>query len=128
MKTKSAWSLLSLLLWAIGSQAQTEPNPEQEFRLLASSNTISLIRGQVDSVKLSVLRSKSFKTGKASLSANASQTSGLKVEIKQIQDRPDEFMLYFTANPDAQVGEYNFVPTCTLRNKSKGIVLKLKIH
>jgi len=109
-------------------QAQTELQPRDEFRLQVSSNTISLSRGQVDSVKLSVHRSKSFKTGKASIFINEQKIGGLKVEIKPLQDRPDEFMVYFTAGADAKVGEYNFIPTCTLRNKDKGIVLKLIIQ
>ena len=125
---KSAWSLFSLLSWAIVSQAQTELQPGEEFRLVASSNTISLSRSQVDSVKLSVHRSKSFKMGEASLFMHEPKIGGLKAEIKQQQNRPDEFMLYFTASTDAQAGEYNLIPTCTLGNKKKGIVLKLIIQ
>ena len=125
---KSAWSLFSLLSWAIVTQAQTQLQPREEYRLLASSNTINLSRGQVDSVKLSVHRSKSFKKGKASIFINEPKIRGLKAEIKQLQDRPDEFMLYFTPSVDAQVGEYNFIPTCTLRDKKKGIVLRLIIQ
>jgi hypothetical protein len=128
MKRKYVWSLVSLLLWASISSAQTELAPKEEYKLLASVSTISITRGQQDSVKLSVLRSKSFKTGKASISSNPPTEAGLSVSIKQTPNQPDVYMLYISATAEAKAGEYNFIPTCTMRNKSKGIILKLIIH
>jgi hypothetical protein len=127
MKRKYVWSLVSLLLWAHTSSAQTELPPKQEYQLSASTTTISLKRGQQDSVKLSVLRSKSFKTGKASIALNPPTAAGLNLSIKQLPDQPDDYVVYLFASAEAKPGEYNFVPTCTLRNKNKGIVLKLII-
>jgi len=128
MKRKYLWSLVCLLLWAITSSAQTEMPPKEEFKLLASHSTITLSRGQQDSVKLTVLRSRSFKTGKISISLNTPSTTGLRVTLKQQPTNPDEYTVYLEASADAQTGEFNFVPTCTLRNKNKGIILKLIIN
>jgi hypothetical protein len=128
MKRKHAWSLLSLLVWAYTTSAQTELPPKQEYRLSASTTTISLARGQQDSVKLYVTRSKSFKTGKASIAINAPVAPGLSLSIKELPERPDEYMVYLFASAKAEPGQYSFVPTCTLKNKNKGIVLQLMIH
>lgn len=119
---------MSLLLWANSSSAQTELPPKEEYKLLTSHSTISLARGQQDSVKLTVLRSKSFKTGKASIALNSPNTSGLTVTLKQPSTNPDEYTVYLAASADAQTGEFNFIPTCTPRKKSKGIILKLIIN
>jgi hypothetical protein len=127
MKRKYLWSLVSLLLWANTSSGQTELPPKEEYKLLASHSTISIVRGQQDSVKLTVLRSRSFKTGKASIALNAPTAAGLSLSIKQFAEL-DEYMVYLSASADAKTGEYNFIPTCTLRNKSKGIILKLIIN
>jgi hypothetical protein len=128
MKRQYLWCLASLLLLANTSSAQTELPPKEEYKLLASHSTISLARGQQDSVKLTVLRSRSFKTGKASIALNSPIAAGLSVTLKQLPTKPDEYMVYLSASTDAQTGEFNFVPTCTLRNKSKGIILKLIIN
>jgi hypothetical protein len=128
MKRKNISPLVVLLLWAYTSSAQTELPPKEEYKLLASATTIALTRGQQDSVKLSVLRSKSFKTGKGSVALNPPTALGLSLSIKQLPNQPDEYVIYMSASEDANTGEYDFVPTCTLRNKSKGIALKLIIN
>jgi hypothetical protein len=128
MKRKYAWSLVSLLIWAYTTSAQTELPPKQEYRLSASTTVISLARGQEDSVKLYVTRSKSFKAGKASIALNAPTAPGLSLSIKELPERPDEYMVYLVASAEAKPGQYSFVPTCTLKNKNKGIVLQLIIH
>jgi hypothetical protein len=128
MKRKYAWSLMSLLIWAYTTSAQTELPPKLEYRLSASTTTISLARGQQDSVKLYVTRSKSFKTGKALIVLNAPAIPGLNFRIKELPERPDEYMVYLFASAEAEPGQYSFVPTCTLKNKNKGIVLQFIIH
>ncbi|HEY0652653.1 MAG TPA: hypothetical protein VGD65_05975 [Chryseosolibacter sp.] len=128
MKRNYVWSLAGMLLWASTCLAQTELAPKEEYRVMASTNSITLAKGQQDSVKISIIRSKSFKSGKASLSTNPPSDSGVTMSMKQYPERPDEFIVFFSASPDAKAGEYSFVPTCSLRNKNKGIVLKLVIQ
>jgi hypothetical protein len=119
---------MPLLLWATTCSAQTKSHPEKEYNLIASANAITMARGQQDSVKLTVLRSKSFKTGKASLSVNSPSGAGLNVRVEQVPGETDEYMVYVTTTTDTKAGEYTFIPTCTLRNKQKGIILKLTIN
>src|SRR5688572_11271653 len=128
MNRKYLWPLACLLFSANTGSAQAEMPPKEEYKLLASHTTITLSRGQQDSVKLTVLRSRSFKTGKASISLNAPSTTGLRMSLKQHPTNWDEYTVYLEASADAQTGEFNFVPTCTLRNKNKGIILKLIIN
>jgi hypothetical protein len=128
MKTNYRWLLALMLLWETTCSAQTELLPKEEYTLVASTNAITMARGEQDSVTLTVLRSKSFKTGKASLSVNSPSNVGLKVRIEQVPDEADEYIVYLTTTPDTKIGEYTLIPTCTLRNKQKGIILKLTIH
>jgi len=123
--------LLFMVLLPLGTSngfAQTSFPPKEEYRVTASTTILSLARGHQDSVTISIERSKSFKTGKATLSFNAPGEAGLIISTKQRPDHPDDFMVHLSAPADAKVGEYNFVPTCSLRNKNKGIVLKLIIQ
>jgi hypothetical protein len=124
---KYHWLLIAML-WCITCSAQTKPDANEGFRLLTSATAVTLPRGQQDSIKLTVLRSKAFKTGKASITLNDPNAAGLKAELRGLPVRADEFMLYFSATHEAQPGEYNFIPTCRLQNKNKGIVLKLIIQ
>jgi hypothetical protein len=117
-----------MLLWATICSAQTELLPKEEYKLVASTNAITITRGEQDSVKLTVIRSKSFKTGKASLSVNSPANAGLNARVEQVPGEADEYMVYVTTTADTRAGEYTFIPTCTLRNKQKGIILKLTIN
>jgi hypothetical protein len=78
-------------------------------------------------VKLVVIRSRAFKIGTAAIALNGPTAAGLTLGLKQLS-HPDEYMIYLSASTKAAPGEYNFVPTCSLRNKNKGIVLKLIIN
>jgi hypothetical protein len=128
MKTIYLGTLVSLLLWATTGSAQIQQSPKEEYLLVASTSNLTIARGQQDSVKLTVLRSKSFKTGRSSISVNPPGEAALDVKVTQLSGHTDEYMVYLITTADTKPGEYNFVPTCTLRNKNKGIVLKLIIN
>jgi hypothetical protein len=113
MKTNYLWPLALLLSWATTCSAQSELPPKEEYKLVASTKAITIARGQQDSVKLTVLRSKSFKSGKVSLSVNSPATAGLNVRIEQLPGEADEYMVHLTTTPDARTGEYTIIPTCT---------------
>lgn len=122
------WFMVFLPLGTSIGFAQTGLHVKEEYRVTASTTILILARGHQDSVKISIERSRSFKTGKATLSFNPPREAGLIISSKQLPDHQDEFMVYLSAPADAKVGEYNFAPTCSLRNKNKGIVLKLIIQ
>jgi hypothetical protein len=127
MNPKQVWSLVGLLILAYAITAQTQVPPRDEYQFSASATLVALTRGQQDSVKLVVIRSRAFKTGTASIALNAPTAAGLTLSLRQLT-HPDEYMIYLSASTEAAPGEYNFVPTCSLRNKNKGIVLKLIIN
>jgi hypothetical protein len=94
---------------------------------MASANILSLERGQKDSVEISILRSRSFRTGKATISVSSPAVAGIVATIIPIANKPDNYFMLLTAGNEAQPGGYNVIPNCTLRNKTKGIVVKLII-
>jgi hypothetical protein len=128
MRSHYLWLLNGLLFWTTTGSAQIEPLPRDEYKLIVSKTAMVLLKGQQDSVKISILRSRSFKTGKASMTLAPLTQPGLTMSMKQLPGAPDEYMVYVSASADANTGEYNFIPTCTLRNKTKGTVLKLIIN
>jgi hypothetical protein len=127
MKAIYLLSVLGSLLCPVIGVAQTLQPPGEEYLLVASANSLTIAKGQQDSVKLAVVRSKSFKTGKSSVTVNPPAEAALEVKINQVTGDPDLYMIYFSTTPDTRPGEYNFVATCSLRHKNKGIVMKLII-
>jgi hypothetical protein len=73
------------------------------------------------------VRSRSFKSGKTTIQFSPPSDAGLTTTVRQPVGQADEFMLFLAATSESKAGEYNVVPTCTLRNKSKGIILKVII-
>lgn len=106
--------------------AQTPP--ANEFELHLSATSILLARGDTDSVNISVLRPKTYKTGDAVFSFTSPERKGIELSITPIPDQPNNYLLRVSANEQADPGEYNIIPSCTIRNKSKGIVLKVKVN
>lgn len=129
MKIKYGWSIVCLLLLTTGSKAQTPEPPKEEFKLWAPVTSLSIERGKRDSVNISVLRSRSFRTGKASLVATPpSAAAGLEITIEPLPEQPDNYTMRLSAGSEMRPGEYSILPTCTLRNKTKAIVVKLTIR
>lgn len=58
---------------------------------------------------------------------NSPNVTGLTITIKSSVAYPDEFVLHMLASIEVAAGEYNVIPTCTLRNRTKGIIIKLII-
>jgi hypothetical protein len=128
MKTTYLWLVLALQFWTTSGSPQSQQPPKEEYLFVASATNLTITKGQQDSIKLTVLRSKSSKTGKSSVAVNPPKEAALDVKVKQLPGKVDEYMVYLITTNDTKTGEYNFVPTCTLRNKDKGIVLKLIIN
>jgi len=128
MKAIYLLSVVGSLLCPLTAGAQAHQLPREQYVLIASANTLTIAKGQQDSVKLTVVRSKSFKTGKSSLTVNPPSEAAMDVKIKQLPGEPDQYMVYLITTAETKQGEYNFVPTCSLRNKNKGIVMKLIIN
>lgn len=126
MNTIQIWSLVVLLAWSTTAFAQIQIPPKKEYKLVVSKSVITIPKGQQDSVKLTVLRSKSFRTGKTAVAVDPPAESNLKVNVKQLTD-VDQYMLYLTTTANTKTGEYHLLPTCILKNKRKAIVLKLVI-
>jgi hypothetical protein len=128
MKATYLWLAVTLQFWATSGSAESQQPPKEEYLLVASATNLTIAKGQQDSVKLTILRSKSFKTGKSSVVVNPPKEAALDVKVKQLPGEFDVYMVYLITTNETKMGEYNFVPTCTLRNKNKGIVLKLIIN
>jgi hypothetical protein len=58
MKAISLLSVLAPLLCPVIGVSQTFQPPREEYQLIASANTLTIAKGQQDSVTLTVVRSK----------------------------------------------------------------------
>jgi hypothetical protein len=124
-------NILIVVCFCIGtdsSLAQMPQPPKTEFALLLNAPKVTLQKGQSDSVKISVIRSKAYKKGLASLSFSSPSYEGLSITTKPIVDQPDTYMIHVSASEVAKPGDYNILPACTLRNKTKAVVLKVSVN
>src|SRR6187549_2797494 len=96
MKTNYVLSLVCLLTWSTTVLAQSAAPPKEEYNLLASATTIAVARGKQDSIKLSVIRSRSFRTGEATMVLTPPSEAGLSASITPIPGRADEYILYLS--------------------------------
>jgi hypothetical protein len=56
MKAIYLWLVLAPLMSPLTSAGQTQQPPKEEYVLVASVNTLTIAKGQQDSVKLTVVR------------------------------------------------------------------------
>lgn len=127
MTVRHVWPLICFLVSAPDSRAQPADLPKEEFKLFAPVTAISMEKGQKDSIHVAVVRSRSFKNGTATLKVDTPNVSGLAILIKPLPGQPDHYVMHVSASAETPPGEYYIIPACTLRNKTKGIVLKLTI-
>lgn len=124
MKIKQVLIASCLILGALKGTAQSV-SPREEFKVSTSQTQITLVKGAVDSVELTIVRAKHFKSvGKFSVSSPLPK--GLSVEISSIPDRPDHFIMYLKADGLAEANEFYVVPSYfTSGAPKKGVLIKV---
>jgi len=125
MKPKVYLLIVQLVLILNSTNAQIPP--KDSFQLLLSTDNLLLAKGETDSISISVLRSKFYKKGNAVFRFSSPEVKGISVTIQPINDQPDNYSLVVAINDQAESGDYNLIPSCTLRDKTKGVIVKITV-
>jgi hypothetical protein len=128
MKNMKKLSLVFGFLVLLGNvQAQEQQLPKEEFLFLSTSPVASLHPGETSKVALEIRRSKRYQKSVAELSIGSSLPAGITATYEESTGVLNTATLVLTANEQAVAGDYNLILNCTVNNKRKGVIVKVKI-
>jgi hypothetical protein len=126
MKTLTFVSAL-LLLTVSSLSAQNPIVAKNEFLISLSSDKLEIKPGETKELTVSLIRSKSFSKGKASLGFSSSLPAGLALTYEPVNNSIDQSTARIVASADMKPGTYIIVLKGTINNKDKGTTLKLVV-
>lgn len=122
---------LSLIIFLCSAQlivhAQDQQVPKEEFLFLASTNVATVQRGETGKVPLEIRRSKRYQKSKAALTVGSTLPAGITAEYDEASGVLTSATLIISASQEALAGEYNLILNCTVNNKRKGVIVKVKV-
>lgn len=116
-----------LLLFIQPLKAQDATPPAKEFIVRAKTNKVEVNRGGQGNVEVEILRSKGYQRSEAILSLGSSVTAGITVTYDPEKGVMDHSTVSIQVSAQAAPGDYNVILNCTVKNKTKGVILKLKV-
>jgi hypothetical protein len=108
-------------------QAQDQQVPKEEFLFVAASNVATVQRGEISKLPLEIRRSKRYQKSNAELTVGSTLPTGITAAYEESTGVLTSTTLVITASHDAAAGEYNVILNCTLNNKRKGVIVKVKV-
>jgi hypothetical protein len=108
-------------------KAQDQATPEKEFVLRTKTNMVEVSRGSSGKVDVEIVRSKSYQKPGASIRMGSAVPAGITVRYEPETDVADRSMVLIAVSEQAVPGDYNLILNCTVKNKTKGVILKLKV-
>ena len=126
MKIKNILLTGCLVLAAFCGKAQGV-SPRDEFKVSASKTKITLFKPGKDSVELTVVRAKHFKSvGRFSLASPLPK--GVTMKIDPVPDKQDYFIMHLQADDSAEPTEFYVVPSySTSGSTRKGVLIKVVV-
>jgi hypothetical protein len=111
----------------INGQAQDQQLPKEEFLFVSSTPVASVRRGETSKLPLEIKRSKRYQKSVAELTVGSSLPAGITASYEESRGVLNAATLILSASPEAVAGDYNLILNCTLNNKRKGVIVKLKV-
>ena len=128
MKNMKKLSLVfGFLLLFANVRAQEQQVPKEEFLFLATPAATSIRAGETSKVALEIRRSKRYQKSIAELSVGSSLPAGVTAKYEESSGVLNTATLVLTANEQAVAGDYNLILNCTVNNKRKGVIVKVKV-
>ena len=118
---------LVFFLFMFDLLAQDQSLPKEEFLFVSKVSVATVQRGETSKVPLEILRSKRYQKSMAELSVGSSLPAGITATYEESNGVLNSATLILSASNEAAAGEYNVILNCTLGNKRKGVILKLKV-
>ena len=124
MKIKQVLLASCLLLAAHAGMTQ-DVSPRDQFKVLASPSEISITKGSLDSVELTIVRAKHFRwVGQFGLGSPIPK--GVSVIINAIAGKPDHFVMYLQADDSSDPGKFYLIPSYQVSGSPrKGVLVRV---
>lgn len=108
--------------------AQEQANiPRTEYQVSVSEKTVKIAPGETKQVTVSILKSKGFAKSKTSLGLSSSLPAGITVHYEPAEGLFETSTATISAAADAVAGEYQLILKSTVRNLTKGTIVKLVV-
>jgi hypothetical protein len=124
--------LLTLAFFALGislfAQAQDNVAPRKEYSVSLSENIIKIAPGETKQITMSLLRSKDFSRSKANLGLSSSLPAGITLSYEPAEGVLESSVATITASKEAKAGQYQIILKSTLRNLTKGAIVKVVVE
>jgi len=118
---------ISLLLSATLSLVAQDNAPRSEFAVELSAPTLEVAAGQTKDVTLSILASKSFAKSKAQLKLASGVPQGVSITFEPAEGVIEKSVITISVAPQTAPGNYTLILNTTIRQKSKGAMLRLTV-
>lgn len=120
---------LVLAFFAIISfaQAQDQATPRTEYSVSVSEKAVTLAPGETKQITVSILRSKSFASSLAKLGLSSTLPAGITVSYEPSEGVKDSSIATISASKDAPAGEYQIILKSTVKNLTKGTIVKVTV-
>jgi hypothetical protein len=115
-----------LCLTSLWAEAQSSAEiPKKEFTVHAEAHTLDITAGSTGKVNLQIMRSKNFQKSEASFRVASSLPEG--ITIRYNAQNESDYAAVITTTSQVTPGTYQVIMNCTINNKTKGVIVKLKI-
>lgn len=108
-------------------QAQTAEVPKKEFAVTLSESSLTVSPGESKTIEMSILRSKLYQKGEATLNISSRLPDGLAVTFEPANTTDSKTEVRVVAAAGLASGTYNVILNCTLNYKAKGTSLKIVV-
>jgi len=124
MKQVGLIMLLCLASLCMNAQSSVEI-PKKEFTVQADAQTLDIAAGSTGKVNLQIMRSKNFQKSEASFRVASSLPEGITIRYDAANE--SDYAAIITTTSQVTPGTYQVIMNCTMQNKTKGVIVKLKI-
>lgn len=124
MKQVGLIMLLSVTSLCMNAQSRMEV-PKKEFIVQTDVQTVDIAAGSTGKVNLQIMRSKNFRKSQASFRVASSLPEGIAIHYDAANE--SDYAAVITTTPQVAPGIYPVIMNCTIHNKTKGVIVKLRI-
>lgn len=124
MKQVGLIMLLSITSFCIKAQGNVEM-PKKEFTVQAEAQTVDIAAGSTGKINLQIMRSKNFQKSEASFRVASSLPEGVTIRYDAANE--SDYAAVITTTSQVTPGTYQVIMNCTIQNKTKGVIVKLRI-
>jgi len=124
MRQVGLMMLLSMASLCVKAQSNTTL-PRKEFTVHADALAVDIAAGSTGKVNLQIMRSKNFQKSEASFHVASSLPEGVTIRY-DVQNESD-YAAVISTTTHVTPGTYQVIMNCTIHNKTKGVIVKLKI-